>query len=249
MDVAEIKKRARKISFVLHGVVVFVILVVGFFSDLSCVAKKNHEDSMQIEFTVDVSSFQLEKEVPVEEEKVEDLIPEAPETPVDDTEPAIEPEKPKPEKPKRKEIKVSKRIVVINQPSVKTPEKVKPTSTKKNDLTEEQVKKLLEMGAKPSDHTSVPGERERCLSIIYNKLYAAWRRPAISSSEVSRGAEITIYLGDNGYITKYVLSRSSGNKLLDASAESAAKAVRRIPGLPASFIKQNKSLTINFVIE
>jgi TonB family protein len=95
----------------------------------------------------------------------------------------------------------------------------------------------------------VPGERERCLAIVYNKLYDAWRRPSLSPTEVAKPAELTIWLGDSGVIKKYKLTRSSGNRELDASVESAAKAVRRIPGLTSDFIKEYKTITINFVLE
>ena len=244
MDIEQVEKRASKISLILHGCIVIGIIIATLISDITCFTKKP-DDAMLIEFTVDVSSSQEN------EEPVEDLVNEPEPAPEPEPEVAPEPDPvpqpPKQDKPKRKPIKISDKVVQINQPKVtkNQPSKV----TKKNDLTPEEIEKLLKMGAKPSDHTSVPGERERCLAIVYNKLYDAWRRPSLSPTEVAKPAELTIWLGDSGVIKKYKLTRSSGNRELDASVESAAKAVRRIPGLTSDFIKEYKTITINFVLE
>lgn len=236
MDIEQVEKKASKISLILHGSIVIGLIIATLISDITCFTKKP-DDAMLIEFTVDVSSSQEN------EEPVEDLVNEPELAP----EPDPVPQPPKQDKPKRKPIKISDKVVQINQPKVtkNQPSKV----TKKNNLTPEEIEKLLKMGAKPSDHTSVPGERERCLAIVYNKLYDAWRRPSLSPTEVAKPAELTIWLGDSGVIKKYKLTRSSGNRELDASVESAAKAVRRIPGLTSDFIKEYKTITINFVLE
>lgn len=243
MDIKQVEKRAYKIACWVYGILIGALILASLISEISCTHKKP-DDAMMIEFTVDVT--------PPQEESIQELIsppdPEPEPEPEPELEPEPEPQKPKPEKPKRKPIKISDRVVVINQPKVQK-EIPQKTSSKKNDLTEEQIKKLLKMGAKPSDHTSVPGERERCLAIVYNKLYDAWRRPSLAPTDVARGAELTIWLGANGYVTKYKLTRSSGNRELDASVESAAKAVRRIPGLTSNFIKEYKTLTIEFNLE
>lgn len=244
MDIEQVEKKASKISLILHGCIVIGIIIATLISDITCFTKKP-DDAMLIEFTVDVSSSQEN------EEPVEDLVNEPEAAPEPEPEvapdPDLVPQPPKQDKPKRKPIKISDKVVQINQPKVtkNQPSKV----TKKNDLTPEEIEKLLKMGAKPSDHTSVPGERERCLAIVYNKLYDAWRRPSLSPTEVAKPAELTIWLGDSGVIKKYKLTRSSGNRELDASIESAAKAVRRIPGLTSDFIKEYKTITINFVLE
>lgn len=257
MDFKQVYKKAYKISFWVHSSIILVLIVASVIGDLSCVSKKPN-DVLEVEFTVDVSTDQE-----ATEEQVEDLIKEPEPIPIDEPkpepdpepEPILEPEKRKPEKPKRKPIKVSNKVVVINQPKVNTPQpkqSVKPKSSpqkQQSDLTPEEIKKLLDMGAKPSDQTSVPGERERCLAIVKNKLYDAWRKPSLPPTEVVRAAVLTIHLGENGYITKYKLTRSSGNRELDASVESAAKAVRRIPGLTSSFIKEYKTITIEFNLE
>ncbi|MBQ2282228.1 MAG: TonB family protein [Kiritimatiellae bacterium] len=244
MDIEQVEKRASKISLLVHGCIVVGLIIATLISDITCFTKKP-DDAMLIEFTVDVSSSQDN------EEPVEDLVNEPEPAPEPEPEVAPDPDPvpqpPKQDKPKRKPIKISDKVVQINQPKVT---KNKPSKvTKKNDLTPEEIEKLLKMGAKPSDHTSVPGERERCLAIVYNKLYDAWRRPSLSPTEVAKPAELTIWLGDSGVIKKYKLTRSSGNRELDASVESAAKAVRRIPGLTSDFIKEYKTITINFVLE
>ena len=239
MDIKQVEKKAYKISFLFHGIVIAVLIISSLISEIACLTKKP-DDAMLIEFTVDVSTSQDEQE-----ELVPDLVNE--QEVESEPEPTPVLEQPKPEKPKRKPIKISNKVVHINQPKVNKNQPSK--GAKKNNLTPEEIEKLLLMGAKPSDHTSVPGERERCLAIIYNKLYDAWRRPSLSPTDVSNSAELTLWLGDNGTIKKYKVTRSSGNRELDASVESAAKAVRRIPGLTSGFIKDYKTITINFILE
>lgn len=260
MDIEQVRKKAYKISFWVHGSIIVLLFIVSIIGDLSCKTKKP-EDVLEVEFTVDVSTVEEEQE-----EQIEELIEEPEAVSIDEPEPEPDPEpvpivdkpkpvKPKPDKPKRKPIEKSNKVVVINQPRVSTPVVKSPpktttsSSTKKNDLTPEEIKKLLDMGAKPSDHTSVPGERERCLAIVKNKLYSAWRRPSLPPTEVARPAVLTIHLGDNGFVTKYKITRSSGNNELDASVVSAARAVRRIPGLTSSFIKEFRTITIEFYLE
>lgn len=246
MDIVQVNKKAYKISFWVHVCIIVILLVVSMINDFSCPTKKQ-EDSLEVEFTVDVSTQDIEQE-----QQIDDLVAPPEVVPIEE-EPApipVQPkaDEPKPDKPKRKPIKISDKVVHINKPKVRE-ERPAPTSTKENKLTDEEIKKLLDMGAKPSDHTSVPGERERCFSIIKNKLYSAWRRPSLSPTDVASAAELTIWLGDKGVIKKYKLSRSSGNHEMDASVESAAKAVRRIPELTPSFIRDYKTITINFVLE
>lgn len=142
---------------------------------------------------------------------------------------------------------------IVQKPQEKTA-KQKPVAIRRVDvkgpkLSEEEIRKLLDAGAKPSDHTSIPAsERERCISLIYTAIKSAWICPDASALS-SREPEIEFSLGPGGTIGNVRLVRSSGNEALDQSVLGAARAVRTVSGLSPGFIRANPRLTVAFSLE
>lgn len=178
--------------------------------------------------------------------------PEPDDVPVPDP-PAPEPPKPEPpqpEKPKKKPIEVSKKIVTFDKPAVRPVPpptvKTKAIGTKGSTLTEEEYRKLLDLGAAVSDHTSVPAdESARCAALVRDQLYRAWKRP--DASEITgTPPTIAISLSESGAVRDVVLRKSSGSRALDDSAVRAARAVGTFRNLTPRFIRANQPLVILF---
>ena len=177
---------------------------------------------------------------------------------------------PKPPKPPKPPVKTAKEIDTSG-PRIKrvaqSPSDVKPV--KKINLTAEEIRKLLEMGAKPSPtaklsdadlrralasgmHFSQNGlslsEDRLCVEVIRKAMYDAWNQPDAPDVE-GRTSDVEITFGPGGTVLKTRLARGSGNAAMDASVMQAAGAVRRIDGLPAAFLEQNPTVVITFKLK
>jgi len=206
-----------------------VVLICASWAGWHRLFRKKPELVVPIEFVVDVTP-----PMPV----VEDILPHLPEEkPRDIPEPDAKP-RPRP-KPKPKP-----------RPKIEKGRKIKRAPKKKSTpkLSAEEIRKLLAAGAKPSDHTSVPDEDARCLSIIRERLYSAWAQP--SSEAVGNSvAVLFLRLSRNGDVLKTGLDKHSGNTQLDDSVLAAGKSVRHISGLTAAFLKRYPTVTISFRVE
>lgn len=246
-NIVENKRKGIKHSMIIHGVLLLLLCIFAIFDSCSIKLK----DAEPIEFLVDVSEMDVVSEEEIIEkkddspEKVEEEQEIKPEDIViADKEKKVE--KPKPPEKKKKEIKISDKIVTVKGKAPEIVEKPKK-SNKKNDLTKEEIQRLLDLGATPSDRTVDPGEEGRCFALINKQLKAAWRKPHLAEASI-REAELTLFLAKGGVVTSYKLTKSSGNDLLDKSAIDAGKAVKRIPGLTNDFIKSHSSVSIGFRI-
>jgi TonB family protein len=116
-------------------------------------------------------------------------------------------------------------------------------------LSEEEIRRLLAEGARPSDRTVIPpSEDARCMAIIRDQLYAAWIQP--SREEAGDAvAEVAIRLTSDGGILERRMLKGSGNASLDASVMKAIERVGRFPGLPASFVEKHQVVTIAFKLQ
>ena len=124
-------------------------------------------------------------------------------------------------------------------------------STTKNTtsrLTDEEIRKLLAMGAKPSDHTSIPDEEPRCLELIRQTLYTVWMEPSREEAGTAE-ALVSLTFAGNGVIVGRKLVRPSGNATFDASVEQAMRTIQQIPGLTPAFLSRHASVTISFKLE
>ncbi len=257
--------KSFKISLAVHAVGLTLLFVAGLFRGCSCIPKKQKIDLVPIEFTVAIPEEYLQNnpkdsepvEEPIkekEEVKKPDPIPEK----VKEKDPDPEPEKVKPPpKPKPEKVPVvkSEKIKVIKKEEKKSPKEIiklppniKPVKITGPKLTPEEIAKLLNMGATVSDHTSIPGENERCLLSIKQALYAAWIRPS-SEYKTGRSAEIEITLGSSGAVLKHRLVKSSGNAVLDQSAMDAAAATSMFSHLTPGFLREYPKVTIEFELQ
>jgi outer membrane biosynthesis protein TonB len=145
------------------------------------------------------------------------------------------PDPPKPKKRPKHKIKISH-------------ERVGHVRPKHNPLSRAEIQKLLDAGAKAGNHTSVPGEDDRCKAVIKSTLYAVWEQP--NAEDVGDAvAVLEIKLGRNGSVSGGRLSRKSGNAALDSSVLSIAGSVRHIRGLTPDFIRRHPSVTISFTVD
>lgn len=249
------------ISLIAHISVLLLLCVTSLVNGCAFLRNRKKKAEIPIEFTVAIPEEYVGEEGPkpdpdpVKEEPVikDDPIPEpVPDKPIEKKE--LKPPKKEEPKPPKKKIEKSNKVIekketpkkkeVIKKlpPNLKT---VKVTGPK---LTPEEIKKMLDLGATPSDRTSIPGEEEICLLSIKNALYKAWRMPS-AENKTRIPAEIEITLGSTGAVLGYRLTRSSGNRVLDNSALDAAAAVPRIGNLSPEFLRSHRKVTIDFELE
>jgi hypothetical protein len=163
--------------------------------------------------------------------------PQAPPAELFEPEPPEPAPAPRPE-PKRSPIERSTRKVR------RSPER----APAKPRLTEEQIRKLLEQGARPADRTSIPDEDARCFEIVRRALYNTWAQPAAAEAG-DRTVEAVIRLGAGGHIAGREFRRGSGSAAFDQSVRDALETVRRIEGLTPGFISRHSSVSILFKVE
>ncbi len=245
-------KRSLLWSAGLHATVALALVVAGCVSWLRFRAD---EPDILAEFVVEPPGDPeaADPPPPPEPETEPEPEPEPDDIPIPDPpkpEPP-KPEPPKPEPPKRKPIEVSKKVVTFDKPAQTRPVAPPPTiQTQKigkgSPLTEEEFKKMLDLGATVSDHTSIPAdEASRCAVLVRDQLYRAWKRPD-DSAITGTPPTIAISLSEGGVVRDVVLRKSSGNAELDASAVRAARSVGTFRNLTPRFIRANQPLVIVF---
>lgn len=114
----------------------------------------------------------------------------------------------------------------------------------KRTLTAAEIRKLMELGARPVEDASAYVNDTMYFEIIRRTMYAAWTQPKTGAAGLT--TSMLFSLNEDGTITDWNMVAGSGNADMDASVAVAAKSVSRIPGLPADFVKRNKSVTVDF---
>lgn len=259
--------RSYLVSVAAHVAVLLVLAVVSAINGCQCIRRQKKLPPIPIEFTVAIPEEYLPSQP--EESHAEANKPEPPDAPEAIRLP--EPEKPEPKKPKsekpepkkpeikpepkkpkfekstkivqKKQENKPKEIIKNLPPNVKTVKEPKGPK-----LTAEEIQKLLDLGAKPGETTSVPGKDEISLLAIKNALYNAWIRPSVEHY-TGRPVEIEITLGVSGAVLGYRVVQTSGSRVFDNSALDAAAAVRQIPGLSPEFLRSHRKVTIAFQLE
>ena len=205
-----------------------------------------------------------EKAEPQHEEKAE----EKPEHPPDRDEvvlPDKTREKPKPKPPvKPKEtkkpepkdsgkIKISKVLVRRPLPGGKgklTPDEVRRLLDRgaklgpKSNLSEADMRRLLNGDSRFGDGSPVSQEFV-VLDMVRQAMYRAWNQPTdIGIAGLVTKVELT-FSSDGAILSSRMIS-SSGNKTMDGSVMRAVQSVRRVPGLPASFLSSHRRIPVSF---
>lgn len=256
LEEEEQEKRALKRRLLYSGIFHLALLAAIVAASVATFRKPEQKEiDILTDFTVAVP--------PAEEERQLKAVPEEKEQPKAEEEkpdPDLLPAEKKP--PKKREIQISKKIVE-RRPENRKREIVKPPETSKikdrgikrsidvngPKLTDEEIRKLMAMGARPAETTSIPAtENERCLVLIRDQLYQAWIRPD-SSAIGQRSPVIEISIGTGGVVRSVRLQTSSGNPVLDQSVLSAARAVRVFRHLTDRFVRANPTVTVNFELK
>lgn len=158
-------------------------------------------------------------------------------------------EKPKePEKPKLTREERIKQMLAKAE-DVKTPAQPKPRNTGKTGpktLSDEEVRRLMSLGAKVGRVESVPkDENQLFVSLIQQAFYDQWTdRPPYKPS--LREIVLAINLAEDGRVTGYRIVQSSTDRRTDDSVLHAAAGVRRIAGLSHAFCVNNKTVNVHF---
>jgi len=215
------------ISAVVHGGILMLLILVPLI--MNCRTKK--EEPHEIITYFDISAPITAPDIPVAP-----VVEEAPPPPVKKD----IPEPPKKKKKKKKKIEVSKERVKREPEKKKKPDKPK--------LSEEEIRKLLKMGAKPS-HSSTARSDDLpgwYYALVRETMYQAWAQPGGLAVTPGQVARVKIRVERNGRITSRKLVSSSGVKVIDDSAMAAVQKVTSLKALPASFRGKNKDITIDF---
>jgi TonB family protein len=150
-------------------------------------------------------------------------------------------------------IKVSRKLVPLPA-----------TTTRKSKLSAAEIQKLLDRGAKPGKSSLSDADLRRLLNTdarfgngspisqefvvieqIRQALYRAWAQPTqLGVAGLVTRVEIT-FTPDGGVVGGRLLG-GSGNAVMDASVLKAVQSVRRIPGLPSSFLASHRRIPVAF---
>lgn len=210
--------RPAIVSVLLHIAIISAIALGAFAR--GC---KYRSEPVKIEdFTVAIAT-EAEAFADRVEEKPAESLPEPPRP--DD----IAEKKPKPQPKKKTEIKKGKRVV----------RKIPQSANKAQNppLSEAEIKKWLDRGAKIGDKTSIP-ENEASMngSILMGKLYDSWLPPPKEASG-RRPATVVFDIGEGGRLSGPSIEISSGSVQYDKSCLEAVSRAGRVSGLSAEFIR------------
>lgn len=155
--------------------------------------------------------------------------------------PPVDPPPVEPPPRKRTPIEVSRKRVTRDPRPTPKPQPARTPSS-------QDLQKLLS-DVPPPSMPSTPAvsatENQRHLALVQRTMYDAWRRPA-GEAPVGTTTAVSIRLAEDGSIESSRIVTPSGIAAMDDSVLEAVQSVKRIPGLPASFIRANPSLTIVF---
>ena len=227
------------ISLVLHVVVLAAVLIWPLVFR-SCTRLKKNEQLTFVEFTVSIPP-------PPAPETTEPPAPEPPKPePTDDIK-TPDPEKPpevkKLEPPKPKDIRQTNRIV--RKDFKAPPPKDKP-------LSEAEIARLLKMGARIGETTSVPDDDQIAMGAYFNKvrdrMYAVWQQPSQLASLPGLSTDVRVTVEPGGAVAARAKVRSSGNDLMDDSVMKAVNSVKALPPLPVGH-RRPVDITITFELD
>lgn len=221
-----INKKSIIASLALHAAVFAIILLGGAIS--GCRMKNQPLEIVEFTIAVDPVEEEAEESLPKEPQVKEIKTP--PPKPDDIAPPT--PPKPKKPKPRNKEIKKGKRV----EKKVNPPSRIKPKE--KQTLSDAEIRKLLDKGARIGERTSLPkNEISLNASILKNRFYDAWMPPPREASGY-RPAVVIFKINRDGSLHSARITQSSGSKEYDESCLEAIRSVGRVSDLSSQFIKE-----------
>jgi hypothetical protein len=205
---------------------VHIILIIGLFVSgwMKSCTKSKKDVIIPMEFLVEMPA--AEQTAPVND------IP----SPI--KQPVKKPIKKPVKKPTKKPIKISD-TVITNPLNKRPPKKL---------LTAEEIQKLLDKGAKPSDRTVIPDDETIHFAMVKQAFHDAWAQP--SAAEAGDAVAVAeIRFAADGAVISAKLKKPSGVAVLDQSVRRSLKYVKRVSGLTPDFLKRNSVITISFRVE
>lgn len=236
MKPRSIQRQSLKFSLALHGTALALMLALPLLFR-ACGRHKPNEKLMFVEFTVSVPPPPA-PDVPTPEP------PQPVPAPDDIKEVEKKPEvQPKPEPPKPpKDIRQTNRV---KRADIKAP------PPKDKPLSEAEIARLLKMGARIGDTTSIPDDSQLALGAYYNhvheRMYAVWQQPSQLKSLPGLSTEVRITVAPDGRITGRTKTRGSGNELMDESVMKAVHSLKALKALPVGF-KRPVDIGVTFEI-
>lgn len=114
----------------------------------------------------------------------------------------------------------------------------------KPTLSDAQLKSLVGGTTRYGDGTAMTQEI-LYLELVRQALYRAWDQPTdIGIAGLVTRVELT--LESDGTITSSRMTAGSGNRVMDDSVLRAVRSVRRIPRLPAEFLRGHRRIVVAF---
>lgn len=167
--------------------------------------------------------------------------------------PEVKPKETRKPEAKSNKIKISTKLVKRTLPSGKgklTPEEVRKLLDrgakigKKSSLSESDMRRLLNGDSRFGDGSPISQEFV-VLDMVRQAMYRAWNQPSdIGIAGLVTKVELT-FSSDGSIVASRMLA-SSGNKTMDASVMRAVQSVRRVSGLPAAFLSSHRRIPVSF---
>ena len=203
------------------------VLCFGAFAALSCSALKHKPEEIEVMDITVVIDENLDK--PPDDLKPDDK----PKPPPPAPKPFVKGQRTKRTEPKKPEFVKGQRAVGNG-----------PRTEKK--LSEDEIRRLLAMGARPGTRNQVPtDELSRCFSLIKMKFCDIWDRQKPAWSPNLGVAQLQLTFGPGGRVVKSGLVKSSGDAEVDRSILSAARTMGAVAGLTVDFLREHPVVTID----
>lgn len=217
------------ISFVAH--ILFIFMIFLLVKAKGCSIKK--EPIEIVEFTIAALPQAPEEPAPIKEIKEES--PPLPPKPDDITIEKPKEKKVEAPKPQKKDPPKEKKSAPIKK-GVKITKTI-PAPKEKPLLSDAEMEKWLNRGARIGEKTSIPkNEVSLNASMLKNSFYRAWQPPTREASG-TRPAVVSFDITNDGTLLNPRISTSSGSSVYDQSCLDAVRRTKRVTGLSASFIK------------
>ncbi|MEI6564469.1 MAG: TonB family protein [bacterium] len=201
--------------------------------------------------TTEEQKVEEEKEKPLPDPDAVPILPK-PKEKIKKNKDTKPPETKKPDS-KTPKIKISTTVVKRNLPNGKgklTPEEVRKLLErgakigKKSSLSEADMRRLLNGDTRFGDGSPVTQEFI-VLDMVRQAMYRAWNQPTdIGIAGLVTRVELTFT--PDGSITGSRVLSSSGNKTMDASVMRAVESVRRVSGLPSGYLSSHRHIPVAF---
>ncbi len=191
------------------------------------------------------------------EPKPQETTPEAPPTKDDIVLPTKEKKKEVKTPDSKPKIEISKQLVRRSLP--------KPTTTRRSNLTPEEIAIALKRGAKIGAHPTLSDSDVRALlatdmkfgkgdpvtqddaynELVRKILYRAWDQPG-SLGVVGLKVHVQLTVAPDGRIVASRLVSGSGNSVMDNSVMQAVRSVSRLNGVPGEYFSRHHTITVAF---